>query len=268
MSDKSKKELTADRIKELMRVRYQPPEWALGFEVTVQNEMDNPRRADAVAMNVYRYRDYAIHGFEFKVSRSDWLGELKQPEKSEALMRHCDFWWLVAPRTIVYEEELPEKWGYIIASPNRLRQQRQAEPIGSSQRPMDRELVSSLVSKFIDFYTPQMTEEIDRRAKQQVRQLENDLKAKHTKAMRRLRFDLTLIERLEEVFGERWWNGENWGDGRNRDDQYIREIKAANELQKILSTGEGVYSRIQYAHEALTKATEALENLTKPEESK
>ena len=53
-----------------------------------------------------------LHGFEVKVSRSDWLTELRDPSKAEAWKRYCDRWWLVAPRDIV-GAELPEDWGLI-----------------------------------------------------------------------------------------------------------------------------------------------------------
>ena len=57
-----------------------------------------------------------LHGHEVKVSRSDWLTELRDPEKAEAFRRYCDFWWLVvSDKDIVKPGELPEDWGLMVA---------------------------------------------------------------------------------------------------------------------------------------------------------
>ena len=64
----------------------------------------------------------ALWGFEMKVSRSDWLKELRQPEKAESIMRYCNYWGLVVPnKDIVKAGELPETWGMYVAQKNRLK---------------------------------------------------------------------------------------------------------------------------------------------------
>lgn len=57
-------------------------------------------------------RRQILHGFEIKVSRSDWLTELRDPTKADAWRRYCDQWWLVAPRDVV-RGDLPEGWGHL-----------------------------------------------------------------------------------------------------------------------------------------------------------
>lgn len=61
----------------------------------------------------WKGRNGSIHGHEIKVSRSDWLTELADPTKAEAWMRHCHYWWLVAPKEIV-RDDLPEGWGLLV----------------------------------------------------------------------------------------------------------------------------------------------------------
>lgn len=57
-----------------------------------------------------------LHGHEVKVSRSDWLTELRDPEKADAFARFCDYWWLVvSDKAIVRDGELPEGWGLMVA---------------------------------------------------------------------------------------------------------------------------------------------------------
>lgn len=58
-----------------------------------------------------------VHGFEVKVSRSDWLRELRTGGlKSEAWRSVCHYWWVVAPPGVVREGELPDGWGLLVGS--------------------------------------------------------------------------------------------------------------------------------------------------------
>jgi hypothetical protein len=109
-------------VKALMRTRFCSPEWAIFFEVGDGTGMNQRRWADAVAMNMWTSRGLEIHGFEIKVSRSDWLRELKQPEKSGPVQQYCDRWWIVAPKDIIKPGELPPTWGHYDVTPAGLRQ--------------------------------------------------------------------------------------------------------------------------------------------------
>jgi hypothetical protein len=91
-------------------------------EVRDATGFDGNRTADAMAISLYRSRGKALYGFEMKVSRSDWLKELRQPEKAESIMRYCNYWALVIPdRNIVKDGELPPSWGMYVAQKNRLK---------------------------------------------------------------------------------------------------------------------------------------------------
>jgi len=91
-------------------------------EVRDATGFDGNRTADAIAISLYRSRGKAIYGFEMKVSRADWLKELRQPEKAESIMRYCNYWALVVPdKSIVKEGELPPSWGMYVAQKNRLK---------------------------------------------------------------------------------------------------------------------------------------------------
>jgi len=77
--------------------------------------------ADFIAIDKYS-SSQAIHGHEVKVSRSDWLTELRDLSKSERIKRYCNFWWLVvSDAAIVKDGELPEGWGLLVKSGNKLR---------------------------------------------------------------------------------------------------------------------------------------------------
>lgn len=75
---------------------------------------DATRTADAIAMNMWPSRGLTLHGFEIKVSRSDWVRELKDASKADAFMHRVDYWWLaVSDAAIVHDGELPDGWGLL-----------------------------------------------------------------------------------------------------------------------------------------------------------
>jgi len=115
MTKKPKKIFTSANIEKLLSNRFAPPAWA--FLPQVRNGTGyarTARTADAIAMSLYPSRGLYLNGFEIKISRSDWLNELKNPDKAEAIAKYCDYWWIVAPKDIVKIEELPSNWGLMI----------------------------------------------------------------------------------------------------------------------------------------------------------
>jgi len=79
------------------------------------------RALDFVAVDTWQSGHLAIHGVEVKVSRSDWLRELKDPMKSEPFLCWTTHFWLAAAsRAIVRPGELPEGWGLLVPQEHRL----------------------------------------------------------------------------------------------------------------------------------------------------
>lgn len=69
-----------------------------------------------------------LHGHEVKVSRSDWLTELRDPEKAEAFRRYTDYWWLVvSDPKIIHPGELPDGWGLMVAHGSTVRSMKRAK---------------------------------------------------------------------------------------------------------------------------------------------
>ncbi|HYJ21079.1 MAG TPA: hypothetical protein VEW07_03530, partial [Solirubrobacterales bacterium] len=56
---------------------------------------DARRTIDAVSLNLWPSRGMLLDGYEIKVSRSDWLRELKNPAKAEEFAGLVDRLWLV-----------------------------------------------------------------------------------------------------------------------------------------------------------------------------
>lgn len=73
------------------------------------------RRVDAVHVGFTSSSGRILTGHEIKVSRSDWLHELDQPDKADRWADQCHAWYVVAPSVeIVKPEELPHGWGLMV----------------------------------------------------------------------------------------------------------------------------------------------------------
>lgn len=136
---------TAD-VRAALRGRFIAPEWSLFFEVGDATGTRQSRWADAVAMNLYPSRGLELHGFEIKVSRSDWLRELKDPEKSAPVQRYCDRWWIICPDGVIKPGELPPTWGHYEVKPGGTIRQVVAAPKLDAQ-PVTKEFMAALVRR-------------------------------------------------------------------------------------------------------------------------
>lgn len=115
-------DITTEELTKRLRLRFSAPQWMLCEEFAVgshhgdKDMRDKPvhsRRVDAMAHAMNPYKPY-IFGFEIKVLRSDWLNELRDPEKSRRFRPHCNAWYVVSPlKGVVKKDELPEDWGWI-----------------------------------------------------------------------------------------------------------------------------------------------------------
>jgi len=102
------------KLYSLLRLKYLADRYALIPQVP-DGTGDNKRRTgDAIAMGLWPSRGLLLEGFEFKASRSDWVKELRTPEKAESIARYCHKWWIVASdAAIVKAGELPAGWGLL-----------------------------------------------------------------------------------------------------------------------------------------------------------
>lgn len=124
---------------------------------------DARRTADFIVFDTCNSRGegLAFTGHEIKVSRADWLSELKDPEKSAEFIQHCDYWYLVvSDASIVKDGELPENWGLMVLTDiGTLRVKKKAKrlkpvpvrrydyPYGQAQPPVDRDFLTSFLRR-------------------------------------------------------------------------------------------------------------------------
>jgi hypothetical protein len=133
------KPFTAGDMLNLLTVRYAAPAYAFLSQVRNQTGFSKSivRTADGLALSLYPSRGIHLHGFEIKVSRGDWLSELRNPVKADEIGKHCHYWWIVAPSTqIVPIDELPATWGLLIERGGKLFTAKEATFMNPEQLPL------------------------------------------------------------------------------------------------------------------------------------
>jgi len=125
---------TERRMLDLLRHRYNNQDgngqrYAVAEHVRSHAGFDATRTADFIAMDLWPSKGLAMHGHEVKVSRSDWLNEMKHPEKAAEFIPYLDYWWLVVPNLTIVRSlnELPPTWGLMTAGNGRLHVARPAK---------------------------------------------------------------------------------------------------------------------------------------------
>lgn len=147
--------IDANEISGLLARKYAPPSWA--YLPQVRNgtgyQRSTIRYADGIAMSLWPSRGMEIEGFEIKVSRSDWISELNNPEKAEYFVKICDRWWIVAPEGIVVPGELPAPWGLMVAKGRRLYVKTAAPKLEAA--PLDRIQLAAIMRSLQAVATPE-----------------------------------------------------------------------------------------------------------------
>jgi hypothetical protein len=102
-------------------VRGNGPRWAVASQVRSGAGFGARRTTDFIAMDLWPSGGLSLHGHEVKVSRADWLRELKDPSKSAEFTPWLNYWWLVVPDpALVRDGELPDGWGLLAMRGGRL----------------------------------------------------------------------------------------------------------------------------------------------------
>lgn len=111
-------EYKAEDLVKLIRAKYPEERGAYNTHVVLEQvaagtgNMAN-RWVDVVVFNMWRMHGLRRMAFEIKVSRSDFLRELKQPDKYEWCMQYFHEFWYVAPKDVIKLEDLPIGVGWL-----------------------------------------------------------------------------------------------------------------------------------------------------------
>lgn len=146
-----------EKLVELLAVHYSSDAFAFLPEFRGGTGWGRESRADAIAMDLWPSTGLELTGFELKTSRSDWLRELKQPNKADPIKQFCDRWYLVIDDasivkyypTLGGETELPKDWGLMLPDyssyPYKLRIAQEAPRL--KPEPIDRLFLASLMRR-------------------------------------------------------------------------------------------------------------------------
>src|SRR3990172_8422460 len=138
--------MTAAEILVALQDRFCSPQYAFLPAVRDRTGLGGGRTADAMAMSLWPSRGLELFGFEIKVSRMDWLRELKSPEKSEELFSYCDRWYVaVSDKAIVHDGELPPTWGLMIPRGQQMIVEIEAKKLQAA--PLERVFVAALLRR-------------------------------------------------------------------------------------------------------------------------
>lgn len=105
------------QVMDALRSKYDDNGFSYAFLEQVSNGkgLKSRRWSDALAVQLWESRGLEITGFEVKVSRQDWIKELKNPDKADAIAKYCHSWYLVlGDENIIQFGELPMNWGLMI----------------------------------------------------------------------------------------------------------------------------------------------------------
>lgn len=151
--------MTTPEVMRLLQEMYQPPTHAFIPEFRGGTGYSCEQRADAIAMSLWpsAKEGLKIIGFEIKVSRSDWLHEIKQPDKSHFIKRFCDYWYLVVGdlKVIKHVNEMPADWGLMFCEDGKLHTMAPATLL--TPQPVDRNFIASLMRRASKNVTPNPT---------------------------------------------------------------------------------------------------------------
>lgn len=146
--------MNSNDIKALLSLKYQSPIYAFFTEVGNGTGFNCNGYADAIACALYPSMGLEISGFEIKSVRSDWLHELKHPEKSSDFIEHCGRWWLVANKGVAFVEEIPKNWGFMELINDRFYIRKRAPELKAK---FDKVFVAALLRRATENVVPKST---------------------------------------------------------------------------------------------------------------
>ncbi|PWK05259.1 MmcB family DNA repair protein [Tumebacillus permanentifrigoris] len=115
--------MKAEQIVEALRNRHKPQstmsaEWAVLSELRVSTginikklKQNLQQRIDVWAINCFPSKGFHRIAYEIKVSRADFLHEIKHPEKRQRALELSHQFYFVVPKGLVKPEEIPEECG-------------------------------------------------------------------------------------------------------------------------------------------------------------
>lgn len=141
--------MKTEELLKLLSQQWPSPNYAFISEFRGGTGYSRESRADALAMDLWPSKGLELFGFELKVSRGDWLHELKNPFKAEPIKQFCDKWYLVVSdlKIVKYADELPYGWGLMFHEDGKIITMIEAKKL--TPVPIDRLFLASLMRRVV-----------------------------------------------------------------------------------------------------------------------
>lgn len=112
-------EITSDLILELLGKRHKDRQWVfypeMVFSTKAKDDLEQAdSRIDAWAFNLWPSRNFCRVSYEIKISRHDFLRELKKPDKRDPGLSISNLFYYVLPDGCCDVSEVPEECGLIV----------------------------------------------------------------------------------------------------------------------------------------------------------
>lgn len=241
-----------DDILDTLATKYPPPFWAFMREFRNAVAFDATRSADALAVGLYRSRGQVIVGFEEKVYRSDWLRELKRPEKAEPIAQFCDFFNVVVPDlSIVNVEELPAPWGLIVVDQAKRKVHTAKKPEPLKPAAITRQFMCAIVKQAMDLAQKPGAEELQAARKAGIEEAENSARHRmpyELKEFQELKLQVEAFQKASGVEINRWDDGQRIGE-------------AVAVVRQLLKGDYSLLKHMEDAHSAIDRAVRELHAL-------
>jgi hypothetical protein len=264
--------MTTLELTALLAKKYTAPEYAFIEQVRNQTGYGNEpiRTADALALSLWKSRGIYLHGFEVKVSRGDWLHEVKDPAKSDAVASYCDYFWLVIPELkIIDVSEIPMTWGILVVDHGVLKTAKQ--PVKIEAKEVSRQFLCGVMRRLADTLdTSVLKTDVERIVKERVEgEIDskiNAMKYQYARAVTENEAYKKNIAKFCEYSGVQVLNGSLGSDGfymdewlkdigsifqQIRNGEYLRQRK---NLEKLREATLGILAGIDKATEGLDTA--------------
>lgn len=186
-------------VRALLRRKFPADQYAMLYEVRDAAGFGATRSADVFMIGLWPSRGCLIEGMEIKVSRSDWLQELKKPKKAEAFVPYCDKWWVVVGnKDIVRPGELPPNWGLMVAGGRGISIATDAPRLES--KPLDKSLLAALLKRATS--TTLTDPEVAATIAAQVKAEKERFSANESYELRRIKSDMADLQKNIAAFEE------------------------------------------------------------------
>lgn len=240
---------------EVLRFKFPATECVLIEEVSDASGFSRSRSLDYMTIQLWESRGLAVTGIEKKTNRSDWLKELKNPQKQENHFKYCDYFYLLTDKEGVAKlDEIPETWGWYHINDKQILKTMKAAP---KQTPVQipKSFMCAMMRRAADktnfIHKESIQQEIENASylKTERRNYEMERKAKQYDDL------IDQVKQFEEASGVKI--ADRWGDQPKKIGEAVRLI-LHHGVDSYQAQLQQIETRVKNIHDGILKNLETL----------